>query len=490
MNRSRRTPTKLTRAAAALALPLAGGSEVAGMVIPPLCGPRSAVREIADDEAEYRERARRLCVEAAERHIELGVWCRDAGLVVQAGNEFITAAEEAGDHYPRAARIVRIMDRLDDRFWRKVTKRPSKSLLDTYGKRANKARKSTVVGRARLAEWAGKRELVELAEAEYLRLLQGADGKLVIDRKGRIELPFDQTVSEEISERLLASAITINGERYLRDGVLRALPQIESLFQVEGERMRVRSLFSVEQATELHALCHAVLPLLEEDVGARVDRLLTVLVVDTRARFEAALDALKLAGHKAATGVAIPSERLALICGEGLALDTLRGTLLHEFAHLVELEVSRAAMPSWYMEGFAEQYGGTGTFRWNGKELEVGGILARNELAPILGSDYLPLDRLLAGNALALLTENKVAARYFYAESWALIHYLRHHAAEELRERFATWEAMCRGKSLGAKAGDRNARNPAAATNLYLEMFGQETEVIEAGFREWLATLE
>ncbi len=106
------------------------------------------------------------------------------------------------------------------------------------------------------------------------------------------------------------------------------------------------------------------------------------------------------------------SENVIVLELEG-GLPAFERVLFHEYVHFV-LGLSERELPFWFGEGLAEFYAGT---RLGDDEAEVGvpdprhrALLARNPL--------LPLEELIsakdAGESSAL----------FYAQSWALVHYL------------------------------------------------------------------
>ena len=53
--------------------------------------------------------------------------------------------------------------------------------------------------------------------------------------------------------------------------------------------------------------------------------------------------------------------------------------MLHELSHLFWFGCAPVAMPDWYAEGFAESFGGQGTFTWDGAKLAIGGLMRRDE---------------------------------------------------------------------------------------------------------------
>ena len=67
-------------------------------------------------------------VEASTRHVKLGIWCRDAGMVSQASNEFIHAVTISEGKHKWSVDVLNLMRRFDDAFWRKVSKNPGAAL--------------------------------------------------------------------------------------------------------------------------------------------------------------------------------------------------------------------------------------------------------------------------------------------------------------------------------------------------------------------------
>jgi hypothetical protein len=162
--------------------------------------------------------------------------------------------------------------------------------------------------------------------------------------------------------------------------------------------------------------------------------------------------------------------------------------VLHELAHLFQYGVTPVVMPSWYSEGFAESFGGTGAWTWDGATLTVTGDPPPARRAALAAPEaYLPLRTLLDADALELITKDRARARSFYDESWALYRYLKTAAPKDVAAQFALWEAQCRGAALGAEAGKPESRDTAPASALFRARLGGRLDEIEKGFREWLA---
>jgi hypothetical protein len=438
--------------------------------------------------AEFQGRKRQVLVEDAQRHLKLGVWCRDAGLVPQATAEFVRAVEVAEGKHPGAVKLLALMRSLDDEFWRKRRENPGKGILRAYEKRARAADADTLRDRTALAKWATKHdELAEEAHGEWVAIVRGTDVPLEADAEGRIRLPKG-FVPAGPSARILAEAVRMNGVPRVRDEMLARLPDVKDMHEAASDELRVRSQRSLEEADALLALCSAALAPLEDDMGGRPPRRLDVVVLADRKTYETYLNAAGLSSHVAATGVADGGTLSAVICGEALPPVTLHGVALHELAHLFQNALTRAVMPSWYSEGYAESFGGLGTFAWDGTKLETG----RRMSGPTVDSlrtpeGYIPLAEMLSGDALALIQTEKGKAARFYAEAWALFSWFRTAAKPAWRERFSAWEARCRGTAIGAVPGEPNGRDMAPATASFAAAFDADLSAIEHEFRLWLA---
>jgi tetratricopeptide (TPR) repeat protein len=117
----------------------------------------------------------------------------------------------------------------------------------------------------------------------------------------------------------------------------------------------------------------------------------------------------------------------------GIAAVVLRGSalrtedvLLHEYAHHFMFQVGAAALPAWYVEGFAEYMM---TARFTDDRIEFG--LADPLRMGWLGNGvWLPADRLLTGTCATLKRDE---CAMFYAQSWLLTHHM--FRAEGMRDR-------------------------------------------------------
>ncbi len=441
-------------------------------------------------EDELRGKRRKALLEAGQRHLEIGVWARDQGLVPQATAEFIRAVEVSDGQHPGANKVLSIMQRYDEAFWKKRRKKPHQGLLDSYEKRAAKAAAAELDDRLDIARWASKKsDLADAAYAEYVDILRDLDRPLELDDKGTVVIGGGP-IPDALSARVVEHSVTINGKRYVRDAFLEKLPEVGEIHEAVHERVRVRTMKDDAQAADVLALALALLPQLEEETGGRPTRRMNVFVFTDKKTYDAYFDAAGLSEHKVAAGLAVSGMNIALVNGGGRSDEDVRGIALHELSHLFDMGVTRGVMPSWYREGFAETFGGTGTFAWDGTTLTLGGKMASFRLGAVKdGAQRIPLRELFTSSAHALLTTDRNRAAVFYAESWALMRYFREGATDDVREAFDTWQAFCRGAAIGAKIGDRDASDGTATIAEFERLVGPHLDRIETEFATFVESL-
>jgi tetratricopeptide (TPR) repeat protein len=107
--------------------------------------------------------------------------------------------------------------------------------------------------------------------------------------------------------------------------------------------------------------------------------------------------------------------------------------LYHEYTHFL-VQLNYGTLPVWLNEGLAEFYGHTRI----GEEEVIVGQESPSQLLLLRESKLLPLDSLFAAGPDSPLYNEADKATVFYAESWAIVHYLmlsdREGHAEELTE--------------------------------------------------------
>ena len=92
--------------------------------------------------------------------------------------------------------------------------------------------------------------------------------------------------------------------------------------------------------------------------------------------------------------------------------------IYHEYSHLV-LQNAMTTIPVWFNEGLGEYFS---TFKLRGKEAEAGHPIARHIV--LFRERFIPLTELLAVDQESPLYNEGTRRSIFYAESWALVHYV------------------------------------------------------------------
>ena len=424
---------------------------------------------------------------SGQRHLEYGLELRKKGLTTQAAAQILMAVEASQGRNETAELVLALMRTYEDAFWKRVIEKPSRERLEAYEKRAGKLREEDREANLELVRWAERAGLEEQAYEELRALLLALDEPLVFDERSRLVV-LGKALDGALAERVRAGAIAINDRPYVRDAFLRRVPAVRSIFEQSSPELRVRSTRSRAEAEALHAACVQLLPILSADLGATPERRLQLVVLGERGHYHSYLDLSGLSAYRVADGFADRAEGTAFVCAEGSSDEALLGLALHELAHLFQYCVSPAVLPSWYLEGSAESYGGAGTFGWDGRELRVRGTMSAARLTELRAAP-LPLRELLEGDALAMLARDPLAARRFYAQSWAFVRFLEQGAGPEIAAKLERWRTLCFGSAAGAERNKPYVTDASTSRRLFRELFEQDLAGLETTFGAWLESL-
>lgn len=106
---------------------------------------------------------------------------------------------------------------------------------------------------------------------------------------------------------------------------------------------------------------------------------------------------------------------------EGEKEDTY-GTIFHEYVHsLLNTTFGKSSVPPWFNEGLAEYYQ---TFKIEGDQKAILGNLQDSHLLRLQQTKLIPLDQFFAVDNYSLHRNANHSRSIFYAQAWALIHYL------------------------------------------------------------------
>jgi tetratricopeptide (TPR) repeat protein len=137
----------------------------------------------------------------------------------------------------------------------------------------------------------------------------------------------------------------------------------------------------------------------------------------------------------------------------------------HEYVHTL-LHSNFRWLPTWLDEGLADFYGST---RFEGKKSYIGAPSTRvNELK---NRAMIPLETLLVVNPWSYFRGDQNQISTFYAESWALVHYLIFGADMELGKKLSRFYARL-------QAGDQQLK-------AFREVFG-DLKIVDSGLRQYV----
>lgn len=438
---------------------------------------------------QFEAKLRELDLEQSQRHLEYGLELRKQGMTAQAAQQIVLAAEVGRGLNPGATTVLGIMREYDAAFWKRFGDKPTPGKAAAYERKARALELDGQRDRLKLANWAESRELIPQSQAIYHRLLELADGALQFDEQDRLVLAAG-TIPPAPSRRIKEAAITINERLYLRDELLAKLQGLEKIVEVSDDVLRVRTTLDDGATRELHAIGAALVPELTRTLGVGLRERLALFVFATRVEYEAALDAIGLGERRIVTGVASAQPRVALVCAEGLDPEILRGVCLHELTHQYVQITSRSVFPGWFHEGFAETYGGGGTYTWVDGKLTFGGKLPEFRLAPMRAADgCIPLREFLGADPFERWRAGHEDGLRYYAQAWAFVRYLREGAGGAIALRFEQWQMRCMGQALGYGGASGGAQPHSAAHALFMEMFAEDLDRLDAGFREYAREL-
>jgi len=178
-----------------------------------------------------------------------------------------------------------------------------------------------------------------------------------------------------------------------------------------------------------------------------------------------------------AAGVALSNENLFACWNKTRNNKQYFRTIVHEGAHLFFGRSYTGAITSWYAEGMATFHE---AHKWiDGSDKLQTGIWNAPRyywLKRLMNtSDWMPLRKLMAGNALSSINASRKASMAFYSEAWGLFYFLNKTTDKKLKAGFLRFRKQLDGGFLRKVRGDQKTRNTAAAT-----LFEQEVGSIDA----------
>ncbi len=316
----------------------------------------------------------------------------------------------------------------------------------------------------------------EKALGYYLKLLRMTEGPYEVGRDKKLRVGKVGSIPEPFSSRILDQhLVRVNGQLYVRDAMLAAIPDVATVSEARGERCLVRVEGEEEKARGLLALMEQACAQYAAHTKQSALRPLGLFVFADRAGYERFCHASGNAALANASGFASGALGFAVTFDH----PALQELAVHEGAHLFHAAVYRSRMPSWYDEGFACWFGHGGTFRVADGKLETGLPLDRARLEA-LAREKPPLRELLDGDAAARFAANDGSFARFYAHAWALYTFLRTTKDKRFAPLFEKWESFCLG------AGYDAATQGTSSKALFDEVFAAVLQELETALAKWI----
>lgn len=442
--------------------------------------------------SDYQKQLLRHHVDCAQLYVEVATWARKVGLVPQSTTLFLRAKAVSQGKHPAADQLVSLMQGYGDAFWRKKHKKPARALVADCDRRVRDADRRTRKSHVRIAQLALGVDN-EVDAREHCRAAMAMGAEIAVDSEGKckldgLELP--EALAAFLKESTVADSAgkrTFEPARGAADA-----PKLEGFFVHGDDALLVRTDLSSDRAVQLHGLGKALLPHLEERLDGAPTRQLVLLVFEKRPDYDAYLRARKI--ENATAGMADYGGFQTLVCAEGLEDEDLHALVLHELSHLYFWGVAPAVLPDWYAEGFAESFGGQGTFRFDGKALAIGAPMVERRIAALKAAPP-TVRELLAFDAHDAWRTSPEKAMVSYTAAWAFQRMLLAKDSK-WRDAFEDWERECRSALLGAPAMSAfglptapTHGSAAAAAKKFDAAFGKQMDELERAFRAYVEAL-
>jgi tetratricopeptide (TPR) repeat protein len=212
----------------------------------------------------------------------------------------------------------------------------------------------------------------------------------------------------------------------------------------------------LRQAAERMEQLHALVGMMAPDPALRAPETTVIVFRDRRAY--APFTPLYEGKPQEVGGYFIsgPMNYITVLAG---AEDSARSVVFHEYVHLV-MNRTAARMPTWVGEGLAEFYS-TFDVTDGGRTAHVGGMLQDHLWR--LQKQLLPLATLVAVDHDSPYYNERDKSSVFYAQSWALVHYLQLGADRKYAPRFGAFlEALAGGTPFAAACATQLGVTPEA----------------------------
>lgn len=185
--------------------------------------------------------------------------------------------------------------------------------------------------------------------------------------------------------------------------------------EVRSDNFRVRSVLGREKAVDLvHSLelLHATVPVLTNAQSAHSPIPTEIFVLRSG-------DTAKLGVDRNVAGLFMPGLRSNVIVVRDTTGVRETSTIQHEYVHFLLRNQTRLRYPRWFDEGFAEYLSAT---RLTRGKFQVGRV-PEERAANLKYSNWIAMRKIISDERYDKLTAE--GKSMFYAEAWALVHFLQ-----------------------------------------------------------------
>jgi Tfp pilus assembly protein PilF len=172
-----------------------------------------------------------------------------------------------------------------------------------------------------------------------------------------------------------------------------------------------------DQFEQFREVLHNTFPKLRLDLG----KPLIIFAVKDENSLKLLLPSFwQVKGHAHPAGIYVPGEERHFVAVRtNLEGDNPYEVVYHEYTHAI-MNLNFRGLPIWLGEGLAEFYGNTAI---HDKDVEVGKP-SRYHLQALQQNRLIPIEMLLTADAHSPYYNEENRVSLFYAESWAIVHYL------------------------------------------------------------------
>ena len=234
---------------------------------------------------------------------------------------------------------------------------------------------------------------------------------------------------------LALSPVFFSGNTFAKDNWIEVKSPHFTVLSNAGEGQSRRL---ADQFEEFREMFHSTFPAFRLDLG----KPLLIFAVKNEDGMKLLLPGYwEVKGHVHPWGIFVPGEAADFVAARtDVQTENPYHVIYHEYTHAI-MDLNFQGLPIWLGEGLAEFFGNSTILD---KEVKIGKI-AEEHLQTLQTNRLIPIDVLLQADAQSPYYNEENRAGVFYAESWAIVHYLlldpEAHKRQLMTTFLKTWDA-------------------------------------------------